>query len=216
MLKFLFKKQHLETLFHNLKRSAWIMLVVSQLAFILMVGCTSIRMTQTPRSILEQQLEIQALERAVSQLSIEQLKGKSVSLEIFGLSENDNDLPFAIEFIHVWLVKQGIHVAQDQEAIDLLLKVFVKVLAVDQAEVLIGTPEFTFLGIPIPAIAFYRHLLNRGRVDLQMYVFDQKSATLIDELPVSFGKAKYDRYTVLFIISWTKSDLDNLPGKKVK
>jgi hypothetical protein len=216
MLKFLFKKHHhhLETLFHNLKRSVWVMLVVSQLALILMAGCTSIRMTQTPRSILEQQLEVQALERAISQLSIEQLKGKSVSLELFGL--NQNDLPFAVELIHVWLVKQGVHVVQDQEATDLRLKVFAKVLAVDQAEVLLGTPEFTFFGIPIPAIAFYRHLLNRGRVDLQMYIFDQKLETLIDELPVSLGKAKYDRYTILFIISWTSSNLDKKPKEEAK
>ena len=190
------------------------MLVVSQLALILMAGCTSIRMTQTPRSILEQQLEVQALERAISQLPIKQLKGKSVSLELFGL--NENDLPFAVELIHVWLVKQGVYVAQDQETIDLRLKVFAKVLAVDQAEVLLGTPEFMFFGIPIPAIAFYRHLLNRGRVDLQMYIFDQKLETLIDELPVSLGKAKYDRYTILFIISWTSSDLDKKPKEEAK
>jgi len=87
---------------------------------------------------------------------------------------------------------------------------------VDQAEVLLGTPEFMFFGIPIPAIAFYRHLLNRGRVDLQMYIFDQKLETLIDELPVSLGKAKYDRYTILFIISWTSSDLDKKPKEEAK
>ena len=215
MTKFLFKKQHhLETLFHNLKRSVWVMLVASQLALILVAGCTSIRMTQTPRSILEQQLEVQALERAVTQLPIEQLKGKSVSLELFGL--NKDDLPFAEELVHVWLVKQGVYVAQDQEAIDLRLKVFVKVLAVDQAEVLLGTPEFMFFGIPIPAIAFYRHLLNRGRVDLKMYIFDQKSATLVDELPVSLGKAKYDRFTILFIISWTSTDIDKTPKEEAK
>ena len=215
MTKFLFKKQHhLETLFHNLKRSVWVMFVVSQLALILMAGCTSIRMTQTPRSILEQQLEVHALEDAISQLPIEQLKGKSVSLELFGL--NKDDLPFVFELINVWLVKQGVHVVQDQEAIDLRLKVFAKVLAVDQAEVLLGTPEFMFFGIPIPAIAFYRHLANRGRVDLKIYILDQKSATLIDELPVSLGKAKYDRFTILFIISWTSTDIDKTPKEEAK
>lgn len=214
MMTFLFKKHHhLKALFHNLKCSVWVMLLASQLVLSLMMGCTSVRMTQTPRSALEQQLEVKALERAVSQLPIEQLKGKSVSLELFGL--NENDLLFTKEFIHVWLVKHGVNVVQNQEAIDRRLKVLVKVLAVDQTEILLGTPEFTFLGIPIPAIAFYRHLLNRGRVDMQMYIFDQKSATLIDELPVSLGKAKYDRYTVLFIIGWTKSDLEKNPNKKV-
>ena len=188
--------------------------VVSQLALLLMVGCTSIRMTQTTRSALQQQLEIKALVRAVSQLPIEQLRGKSVSLELFGL--NKDDLPVAREFLRVWLVRQGVQVVRDLETLDLGLKVFVKVLAVDQTQVLLGTPEFELLGIPIPAIAFYRHLLDYGRADLQMYIFDQKFSTLIDELPVSIGKAKYDQYTVLFLINWTKSDLNSKPDNKVK
>ena len=183
-----------------------------QLVILLMTGCTTIRMTQTPRSALEQRLEIKALERAVSQIPIDQLKGKSVSLEVFGL--NTIDLPFAIAYCRVWLIKQGIHVVQEEGAFDLQLKVFLKVLAVDQTEVLFGTPEFNFLGIPIPAIAFYRHLLNRGRADLKGYVIEPESSTLVGELPVSSGKAKNDRYTLLFIISWTKSDLDKIPKQE--
>ena len=189
---------------NKIKRNLLI-LVVSPLAVILIMGCTSIRMTQTQRSTLEQQLAVKALERAVSQLRIEQFEGKRVSLELFGL--NENDLPFTKEFIRVWLVKHGVSVIQDNEKIDLRLKVFVKVLAVDQTEVLLGTPEFNFLGIPVPAIAFYRHLLNRGRVDLQMYAFDQQAVTLLDEFPIRIGKARHDRFTAIFIISWTKSDL---------
>lgn len=180
--------------------------LVFQLVFFLMMGCTSIRMTQTPRSALEQRLEVKALERSVFRFPIEQLKGKRVSLELFGL--NTLDLPFAKAYFRVWLVKQGVHVVQGEEAFDLQLKVFLEVLAVDQTEVLLGTPEFNFLGIPIPAIAFYRHLLNRGRADIKGYVIDPDSSTLVRELPVSFGKAKHDRFTLLFIISWTKSDLD--------
>ena len=198
---------------NKIKRNALI-LVVSQLAFILMMSCTSIRMTQTPRSTFEQKLEVLALEQAVSQLNIDQFKGKRVSLELFGL--NKDDLPFTKEFIRVWLLKHGVIVIQNEEAIDLRFKVFMKVIAVDQTEVLLGTPEFNFLGIPVPAIAFYRHLLNRGRVDLQVYIFDRDYVTLIEELPASVGKAMHDRYTALFIINWTKSDLNKKPVKKVK
>lgn len=189
----------------NIIKPSILIVLVFQLVLSL-TGCTSIRMTQTSRSALEQQLEVKALERAVSQTPIEQFKGKSVSLELFGL--NTIDLPFAIAYFRVWLVKQGVHVVQEGQAFDLQLRVFLKVLAVDQTEVLLGTPEFNFLGIPIPAIAFYRHLLNRGRADLKGYVIDPDSSTLVAELPVSSGKAMHDRFTFLFIISWTKSDLD--------
>ena len=179
-----------------------------------MSGCTSTRMTQTPRSALEQQLEVTALERAVSQLPIEKLKGKRVVLELLGL--NSNDLPFALAFFRVWLVKQGVRVVQENEPFDLRLKFFLKVLAVDQTEVLLGTPEFSLLGIPIPAIAIYRHLLNRGQADLKGYVFNSESSVLVNELPISLGRAMHDRYTLLFILSWTKSDLDNNLKKQTK
>jgi hypothetical protein len=196
---------------NNIKRNLLVFLAF-QLVFFLMTGCTTIRMTQTPRSALEQRLEIKALERAVSQIPIDLLKGKRVSLKLFGL--NTNDLPFVIAYFRVWLIKQGIQIVQGEEAFDLQLKVFLKVLAVDQTEVLLGTPEFNFLGIPIPAIAFYRHLLNRGRADLKGYVIDPASSSLLGEFPESSGKAKNDRFTVLFIISWTKSDLDKNVEKK--
>jgi hypothetical protein len=198
---------------NNIKRNVLLVLIL-QLALLQMTGCTSIRMTQTPRSALEQELEATALERAVSQLSIEQFKDKRVDLKLMGL--NANDLPFAAAFFRVWLLKQGVKVVQDNEPFDLQLEVFLRVLAVDQTEVLFGTPEFNFLGIPIPAIAFYRHLLNRGRADLKGYVYDPESPILVNELPISLGKAKHDRYTLLFIISWTISDLDKHPKKQTK
>lgn len=195
----------------NKIRPSILLFLVFQLAFFLMTGCTSIRMTQTSRSALEQRLEVKALERAVFQFPIEHLKGKSVSFEMFGL--NQADLPFARAYFRVLLTKQGVHLVQEEGAVDIRLKVFLKVLAVDQTEVLLGTPEFSFLGIPIPAIAFYRHLLNRGQADIKGYVIDPDSKTLVGEFPVSSGKAKHDRFTLLFIISWTKSDLDTSTAK---
>jgi hypothetical protein len=85
------------------------------------------------------------------------------------------------------------------------------VLAVDQSETLLGTPEFTILGIPIPAIVIYRNIRNRGRAELKMYAFDASSEMLVDEIPLGIGEAKYDRNTILFIISWASTDLDKKP-----
>ena len=188
------------------KISAMVVLVFLS---ILMMNCTSVRVTMTPRSSLEQKLLVQGLERAVSQLPIEQFRGKRVALELAGLAKDD--LPFTKEFIRVWLIKNGIQVINDQKDIDLRFKVFANVLAVDQSETLFGTPEFTILGIPIPAIVIYRNIRNRGRAELKMYAFDQSSEILVDEIPVGVGEAKYDKNTILFIISWASTDLDKKP-----
>ena len=172
----------------------------------LTVGCTSLRMTMTPRSIMEQQLIVLAIERAVSQLDTQKLTGKRVTMEFYGLAIDD--LPFAREFVNVWLWKNGVKVVQNKEEADIRLKGFAKVLAVDQAETLFGTPQFSLLGIPIPAIAIYRNLRNRGLAEIQIYAIDDKKEVLVDEIMEGIGKAKHDRFTVLFVFSWTSSDLD--------
>jgi hypothetical protein len=176
----------------------------------LTVGCTSVRMTMTPRSIMEQQLLVLAIERAVSQFDTQKLTGKRVTMELYGLAEDD--LPFARELVKVWLWKNGVKVVQDKEEADIRLKGFAKVLAVDQAETLFGTPQFSLLGIPIPAIAIYRNLRNRGLAEIQIYAIDDGEEVLVGEVAEGIGKAKHDRFTILFVFSWTSSDLD----KKLK
>jgi hypothetical protein len=176
----------------------------------LTVGCTSVRMTMTPRSIMEQQLLVLAIERAVSQFDTQKLTGKRVTMELYGLAKDD--LPFARELVKVWLWKNGVKVVQDKKEADIRLKGFAKVLAVDQAETLFGTPQFSLLGIPIPAIAIYRNLRNRGLAEIQIYAIDDGEEVLVDEVAEGIGKAKHDRFTILFVFSWTSSDLD----KKLK
>ncbi len=172
----------------------------------LTVGCTSRRMTKTPHSITEQQLIVMAIERAVSQIDTQKIVGKRVTVELYGLVKDD--LPFAREFLKIWLWKNGVKVVQDKEEADIKLKAFAKVLASDQTETLVGTPEFSLLGIPIPAIAIYKKLRNRGLVEIQIYAIDVRKEVLVGEISEGIGEAKHNRYTVLFVFSWISSDLD--------
>ena len=41
-----------------------------------------------------------------------------------------------------------------------------------------------------------------------MYALDRDSETLVHEFNIGTGEAKYDRYTFVFIINWTSTDLD--------
>ena len=193
------------------KKGGLSVIVATALFMILVMGCSSIRMTMTPRSILEEKLLVQGLEKALSGINIESIKGKRVTLNVVGLTKDD--MPFAKEYFRIWLIKNGVRVVWDQNESDLSLRVLLNVLAVDNSETLFGTPQFTFLGIPIPAIAIYRNVRNRGRTELQMVTLDNKAETLVEEFPIGIGVAKYDRYTILFIINWTTTDLDIKPGE---
>jgi hypothetical protein len=193
------------------KQSGLSVIVVMALFTILMMSCSSVRMTMTSRSILEEKLLVQGLEKALSGINIASIKGKRVTLNVVGLTKDD--MPFAEEYFRIWLIKNDVRVVRDQHESDLSLRVLLNVLAVDNSETLFGTPQFTFLGVPIPAIAIYRNVRNRGRTELQMVTLDNKAETLVEEFPVGIGVAKYDRYTILFIIGWTSTDLDIKPGE---
>ncbi|MCJ7617097.1 MAG: hypothetical protein MUO43_11240 [Desulfobacterales bacterium] len=138
-------------------------IIATVLFLILVMSCSSVRMTMTSRSILEEKLLVHGLEKALSSINIESIKGKKVTLKIVGLTKDD--LPFTEEYVRIWLIKNGVSVVQDQNQSDISLRVLLDVLAVDTSETLFGTPEFIFLGIPVPAIAFYRNVRNRGRTE---------------------------------------------------
>lgn len=193
------------------KKGGLRVIVATMLFMILVMSCSSVRMTMTPRSILEEKLLVQGLEKALSGINIESIKGKRVTLKIVGLTKDD--MPFAEEYLRIWLIKNGVRVVRDQHESDLSLRVLLNVLAVDNSETLFGTPQFTFIGIPIPAIAIYRNVRNRGRTELKMVALDNKAETLVEEFPVGIGVAKYDRYTILFIIGWTSTDLNIKPDE---
>lgn len=198
--------------FQSRQRFKNTLFLISAALCVLTLGCSTVRMTETPRSAREQQLLVLALERAVAQLDIQKFAGKKVVLDMYGLSTDD--LPFAKEFVSVWLEHNGLQVVQHQMQADIRFKGFAKVLAVDQNETLFGTPQFVFLGIPIPAIAIYRNVRNRGRAEIQMYAYDEGSEKLVDEIPEGIGESKHDRFTIFFVINWTKSDLDKVPHKE--
>jgi hypothetical protein len=102
-------------------------------------------------------------------------------------------------------------VTTDPDA-DLTLQVFATALAVDTADTLLGVPsmQVPVLAVPIPEIALFKWERSRGHAELQLYTYDRAGA-LITQLPDSLGEAKYDRFTILILISFAVSDLDERP-----
>jgi hypothetical protein len=179
------------------------------IAFVFLMGtwgCSSVRMTMTERSILEQQLMVHGLVRAMERIDLTQFYGKRVTLDVSGLAQEELD--FTAEFLRVHLGKNGIRVVSDPKDAELNLKVLAPILAVDRSETLLGTPEFTFLGIPVPAIVLYRKVISKSLAEIEMYVYDAAEERMTMALPCASGEAKYNRYTVLFIISWIDTDLE--------
>lgn len=175
---------------------------------LLLVGCgVRARVTLTKRSGLEQQLLVRAMERAMARLDLRQIEGHSVALELYALTE---DGAFAKDFVTAWLEARGVRIVPDREKADLFLKVFALVLGVDQTKTLLGIPEFEapVVNVPFPEIALYRLVNNVGRVEVQIYAYDSQTGAFTTKMPAAVGQAEYDEYTILILISFTATDLD--------
>ncbi len=185
-----------------------LLLVGSIACWLLSAGCySSVRATTTARSSLEQQLLVRSLQRAVAQLEVQRFIGRRVTLELFALTD---DRAFAKAFVMTWLEEHGVKVVSDQTESDLKLKVFAYVLGVDQSSTLFGIPAFPIpvFGVPFPEIALYKSVRNRGRVEVEIYAFEGRIGTFVGKVPIGVGKARYDEYTILILISFSSSDLD--------
>lgn len=180
----------------------------------LVAGCSvSTRVTLTSRSSIEQKLLVRSVERAFTHFNIEKLKGKAVTLEVYGLT---GDRDFVKELLTAQLRERGLQLAAKAENSDIRLKLFITALGVDRAESLLGIPSFTapLVGVPLPEIAIFKAVRNRGMTELQLYAFDEKSQDFLFKSPLAEGKAKYDDYTLLLVINFNLDDLDEPPRQQ--
>ena len=149
----------------------WKAVVGAALLLVLSMACTTVRITATERSSVEQRLLVRSLERAAARLDKRPFLGRRVRVELTGLT---SDQTFARDFLRVRLEARGIRV--------------------------------------IPEIALFKWERSRGHAEIQLYTYDQTGA-LITQLPDALGEAKYDRYTILILISFAVSDLDEPPAE---
>jgi len=181
--------------------------LVSCVGVFFLAGCAiSPQITNTARSSIEQRLLMSSLERALSGLNIEELKGKTATVDFYGLS---SDTDFAKEYFTAWLQSHHVQIAPDPKQAQLRLKVFAPVLAVDKGQSFFGAPAFTvpIIGVGVPEISLFKDERHSGHAELQVYLIDADSGEFIDKSPTTTGAAHYDDYTILLVINFSRSDM---------
>jgi hypothetical protein len=182
-------------------------------ATVLGSACTTVRVTATARSSIEQRLLVRSMERAIARLSLAPLCGKSVRIQLFALT---GDQGFAEEFLRAGLEARGVRVVRAAEPSDVVVRVFAGALAVDTAETLLGIPatfQVPVLATQLPEIALFKWERSRGHAEVQLYAYDGEGQFL-DRLPDARGEAKWNRFTILIVISFTVTDLNDPPPER--
>lgn len=176
--------------------------------FFLVAGCAvSSQITNTPRSSIEQQLLVRALERALAGLDTRQFQGKTVAVDFYGLTP---DKDFAKEFFTAWLQSQQVRIAPDPKQAQLRLKVFASVLGVDQGQSFFGAPAFTvpLIGVVMPEIPLFKDVSHSGHAEIKIYATDGETGAFIDESALAVGMSQHDDYTILIVVHFTSTDLE--------
>jgi hypothetical protein len=174
----------------------------------MVTGCAvTNQITKTSRSSIEQKLLVRALERALASIDGRQLQGKSVAVDFYGLT---SDKDFAREFFIAWLQSQRVRIAEDWRQAQLRLKVFASALGVDEGQSFIGAPSFTvpLIGFVMPEIPLFKNVRHSGHAEIKIATIDGQSGEFIDETARAVGTSNHDDYTVLIVVHFTRSDLE--------
>jgi hypothetical protein len=174
----------------------------------LLTGCStaSTDLYPTSPSATSQLLVFRALERAVARLDVSRLRDRRVSIDVVSQL---SDHRFAATYLETWFRTHGVKV--ENEPGDLRLQVYLLTLGTDKGQSFIGIPPFQIpvLSIPVPEIALFKWIRNRGRADVRVYAFDPKTDVLVDLLPETTGRSKFDDYTILVVVGFSLTDVDD-------
>jgi len=103
----------------------------------LLTGCaTSNQVSSTARSSIEERLLISSFEQALARLDTQEFKGKSVTVDFYGLTA---DKDFAKEFFTAWLQGQQVQIATDPKQAQLEIALFKNASHSGHAEVEVFT-----------------------------------------------------------------------------
>ena len=179
---------------------------VAALLGMLLAGCSlASQIGATAPAGITQQLLIRSLERALADVDLARIKTHPVALEVAVQAGNEG---FVKDFVTTWLKAHGVRMASDSP--ELKLKMFVSVYGTDHDQTLIGVPAFQapVVNFPVPELAFFKWVRNRGQTELRLWAFDSKGDVVADAPHPGIGRSKYDDFTVLLFFGFSLSDVD--------
>jgi hypothetical protein len=185
--------------------------LVAVLTALLLPGCTYVTFTTQERMAVEQELLVRSIERAIARLDTRPFEGRRA---VFALHAMTRDELFTRELVAAHLRARGIQIVDSWLPADLQLEVFATVLGIDQSESLLGIPslQVPFVGVPTPEIALFKWNKNRSHTELRLFAFDRATGRIIEQSGDAVGRAKYDAFKVLILITFSVSNLHELPS----
>lgn len=179
----------------------------------LCAGCHSVKITEPKRTVTEQLLLSSAADRAVAELELSPLRGKTVYVEERYFKSYDKR--YALGSIRQHLSESGARLTTDEDKADVIVEVRSAGLGLDSRESLLGIPSF---GLPIPfagavqtpELALYKSQKADSTAKFALFAYDRGSGEHVHSSGARSGKAHFYHYKFLGFFNWRKTDIPEL------
>jgi hypothetical protein len=184
--------------------------------------------SRTPRTAVEQVLLTQAIERAITNLSVDLPEGATIELAATSLDSDRTlvrisgpdlasakrpalETSYVRDAVAVALGRKGYRIPVQDATY--MIRVMVESLGTMQGLTLFGLPPIQSSVIPfsLPELALYKYQKQSGYARLHVDMFDNRSGAFVGSTATIIGRTYYDQYTVLFYVTWASTDLPAPP-----
>ncbi len=183
-----------------------------------LAGCALSReITKTPRSAIEQLLLGQALNRSLLEVSIPVPLHEPLFMEVTGLQSGfvtpSWDLIFVKDLVASRMGSLGYRVLKTEGDATYIVRVVVEAFGTNQSSSFFGLPPIQSVIIPfsLPQLTVYQNLSQDGYVRYSLDVIERASGKLFYSTPWYQQSTFHDQYTVLFFITFRRTDLSAPP-----
>ena len=180
--------------------------------------------SRTPRTAVEQVLLTQAIERALSNLTVQlpdhailHIDATSLDTDRSLVRMSGSDLgatrPRAMETVYVRDSVSAVLARKGYRTLDgeatYLVRVMVESLGTMQGMTFFGLPPIQSVIIPfaLPELTLYRLQKQSGYARIHLDLYDTRTREMVGSTATLIGRTYYDQYTVLFYITWYDTDL---------
>lgn len=189
-------------------------IVFYTVSIVFLMSCsTTHRTTNSSRATIEQLLISEAVTRSLPNKSDKSLPIPIGSKILLNISSLTKDQTLLQQILKGWLGRQGYLIQKDENNATYRVDVIVGALGTESGGAFFGLPPIQSQLIPfaLPELSLYKTQNQTGYVKFNMNIFERETGKLIGSTPTFLADTYYNNYTILFVFSYTSTDLNSPP-----
>jgi hypothetical protein len=179
---------------------------------LLLCGCYTSRISETPRTATEELLISQAAEEAMKGIDLTWLRGRRVFIDDKYFESYDKG--FAVSLIRERLSRYGAFITATNDKADVIVEIRSGSLAMNTSQFLVGLPSLPiplpFTGmVQSPEVAVYKSEKGMGVAKFALFAYARQSGGYVNAIGPDSGKSYFNQYKLIFF-NWQRTDIPEL------